>query len=222
MVRTPCASGSPSPMRSVTSSQSGVGATRRAIRDRDGVGDARCALGITAPAGFAASAQANAASGERAPSWLTGVRSPRACCGQRTWRVAPSSSWMRSSRLYLQTRSVRHSDPVLICPQPLPTARSAMVVSSVSPERCDVDRRVARVARDADRLERLRERSDLIELDQDGVARRACRCPRAGSPGSSRRDRLPRAAYAAPSLRVSEAQPSQSSSARPSSIDTTG
>jgi len=33
--------------------------------------------------------------------------------------------------------------------------------------RCD--RRVARLARDADRLERLRERPDLVELDQDGV-----------------------------------------------------
>ena len=47
----------------------------------------------------------------------------------------PRTSSMRNSWLYLATRSVRESDPVLICPTPLPTAKSAMVVSSVSPER---------------------------------------------------------------------------------------
>jgi len=47
----------------------------------------------------------------------------------------PSSSSMRSSWLYLQIRSVRQTDPVLICPVQLPTTRSAMVVSSVSPLR---------------------------------------------------------------------------------------
>ena len=45
---------------------------------------------------------------------------------------------MRSSRLYLATRSDRAGAPVLIWPQPVATARSAMVVSSVSPERCDM------------------------------------------------------------------------------------
>ena len=44
---------------------------------------------------------------------------------------------MRSSRLYLATRSERESDPVLIWPHPEPTARSAIVVSSVSPDRCE-------------------------------------------------------------------------------------
>ena len=42
---------------------------------------------------------------------------------------------MRSSWLYLATRSLRAGAPLLICPQPSATARSAMVVSSVSPER---------------------------------------------------------------------------------------
>src|SRR5215831_497191 len=49
--------------------------------------------------------------------------------------AAPSSSSIRSSWLYLQTRSVRLAEPVLICPAAVPTARSAIVESSVSPER---------------------------------------------------------------------------------------
>ena len=36
------------------------------------------------------------------------------------------------------TLSVRDGAPVLICPQPVATARSAIVTSSVSPERCDI------------------------------------------------------------------------------------
>ena len=46
----------------------------------------------------------------------------------------PARSSMRSSWLYLATRSDRAGAPVLICPQPVATARSAMVVSSVSPD----------------------------------------------------------------------------------------
>src|SRR3954451_209366 len=52
--------------------------------------------------------------------------------------AAPSSSSMRRSWLYLQIRSVRLADPVLICPAAVPTARSAIVESSVSPERCEM------------------------------------------------------------------------------------
>src|SRR5262249_61610509 len=48
---------------------------------------------------------------------------------------APSCSSMRSSWLYFATRSERDGAPVLIWPQPVATARSAIVVSSVSPER---------------------------------------------------------------------------------------
>ena len=47
----------------------------------------------------------------------------------------PSSSSMRRRRLYLATRSLRLGAPLLICPAFRATARSAMVVSSVSPER---------------------------------------------------------------------------------------
>src|SRR5580704_4464295 len=46
-----------------------------------------------------------------------------------------SSSSIRSSWLYLATRSDRHGAPVLIWPQLSATTRSAIVVSSVSPER---------------------------------------------------------------------------------------
>ena len=49
--------------------------------------------------------------------------------------LPPSSSSMRSSWLYFATRSVREAEPVLIWPQLVATAMSAMVVSSVSPER---------------------------------------------------------------------------------------
>ena len=82
---------------------------------------------------------------------------------------APSSSSMRSSWLYLQMRSVRLADPVLIWPAAVPTARSAIVVSSVSPERCEMIVGVAGVTRHADRVERFGDRADLIELDQNGV-----------------------------------------------------
>src|SRR5215468_11105240 len=55
------------------------------------------------------------------------------------YRDSPtSSSSMRSRRLNFATRSERQSDPVLIWPAPVPTARSAIVVSSVSPERCEI------------------------------------------------------------------------------------
>ena len=45
---------------------------------------------------------------------------------------------MRSSWLYFATRSLRAGAPVLICPQLVATARSAIVTSSVSPLRCDI------------------------------------------------------------------------------------
>ena len=49
--------------------------------------------------------------------------------------MSPNSSSMRSSWLYLATRSVRLGAPVLIWPALRATAMSAMVASSVSPER---------------------------------------------------------------------------------------
>ncbi len=35
-------------------------------------------------------------------------------------------------------RSVREAEPVLICPEPVATTKSARNVSSVSPERCEM------------------------------------------------------------------------------------
>ncbi len=48
---------------------------------------------------------------------------------------SPNSSSIRSNWLYFAMRSVREAEPVLIWPAPVATARSAMNVSSVSPER---------------------------------------------------------------------------------------
>jgi hypothetical protein len=45
---------------------------------------------------------------------------------------------MRSNWLYFATRSLRAGAPPLNCPQFVATARSAIVVSSVSPLRCDI------------------------------------------------------------------------------------
>ena len=70
-------------------------------------------------------------------------------CSQPDWRrwgkaprpayvaALPRRSSIRSNWLYLATRSVRHNEPVLICVAADATDRSAIVVSSVSPERCD-------------------------------------------------------------------------------------
>merc|ERR1719414_2043993 len=51
--------------------------------------------------------------------------------------LSPSSSSMRMSWLYFALRSERHGAPVLIWPVHKPTAMSAIVTSSVSPERCE-------------------------------------------------------------------------------------
>merc|ERR1712050_770057 len=51
--------------------------------------------------------------------------------------LSPSSSSMRINWLYFALRSERQGAPVLICPVQSPTARSAMVTSSVSPDRCE-------------------------------------------------------------------------------------
>lgn len=51
------------------------------------------------------------------------------------WAAGPRISSIRRSWLYLQIRSVRLADPVLIWPVPNATAKSAMKVFSVSPER---------------------------------------------------------------------------------------
>ena len=52
--------------------------------------------------------------------------------------ASPSQPSMRSNWLYLAMRSLRDRDPVLIWPALVATARSAMVTSSVTPERCEI------------------------------------------------------------------------------------
>ena len=47
--------------------------------------------------------------------------------------VSPNASSIRRSWLYLAIRSEREADPVLICPVFKATAKSAIVLSSVSP-----------------------------------------------------------------------------------------
>ena len=54
---------------------------------------------------------------------------------------SPRSSSIRKSWLYFATRSDRAGAPALICPALTATARSAIVVSSVSPERCEITAR---------------------------------------------------------------------------------
>ena len=55
--------------------------------------------------------------------------------GETNSAEAPSSCSIARSRLYLAIRSLRQSEPVLIWPPPIPTEKSAMKASSVSPER---------------------------------------------------------------------------------------
>jgi hypothetical protein len=46
------------------------------------------------------------------------------------------------SWLYLASRSERDSEPVLVWPQLVATAKSAIVEFSVSPDRCDIRARI--------------------------------------------------------------------------------
>ena len=61
--------------------------------------------------------------------------------------------------------------PVLIWPLPVATARSAMNVSSVSPDRWLMTTPQPGVLRGPDRGPRLAQRPDLVDLDQDRVRR---------------------------------------------------
>src|SRR5271165_105217 len=74
--------------------------------------------------------------GPTRPVWAHWPRANRGNAPRPAY-TAPSlsRSSIRSSWLYLATRSERHGAPVLIWPQLSATARSAIVVSSVSPDR---------------------------------------------------------------------------------------
>ena len=134
---------------------------------------------------------------------------------------SPRSSSMRSSWLNLATRSDRAGAPALICPQLVATARSAIVVSSVSPERWDItDAYAERVATEtASRVSV----SVPIWLT---FTRMALATP--ASMPRSRRSTLvtnkssPTSCTRSLNASVSMRHPSQSSSAMPSSMDTIG
>ena len=87
--------------------------------------------------GAAVAARARLAVGGQGRSASGGDRrAPRARRRGRR-RSSPSSSEIRIRRLYLAVRSPRTGAPVLIWPAPRATARSAMIGSSVSPERSE-------------------------------------------------------------------------------------
>ena len=66
---------------------------------------------------------------------------PQECRFAGESRAEPSSLSIRNKRLNLATRSLRQPEPVFKWPAPTATVRSAMVVSSVSPERCEMKQR---------------------------------------------------------------------------------
>ena len=103
---------------------------------------------------------------EHAHAWL-GLH--RNSSRPRYSAAGPSMASMRSSRLYFATRSVREQEPVLICPAPVATAKSAMVVSFGFPRTVGDHGPIARVLRHADRGKGLGQGADLIRLDEDGV-----------------------------------------------------
>ncbi len=76
--------------------------------------------------------------------------------------------------MYFATRSVRDGAPVLIWPAFTATARSAIVVSSVSPERWEITVAYPAARRDLDRLQRLGQRPDLVHLDENCVPHALC------------------------------------------------
>ena len=74
----------------------------------------------------------------------------------------PNSSSMRSNWLYFAIRSLRLSEPVLICPLLVATAMSAMVASSVSPERWAGHSGIAVTLSHLNSIQSFGQRTDLI------------------------------------------------------------
>src|SRR5918992_1093045 len=135
--------------------------------------------------------------------------------------VSPSSSSIRSRRLYFAVRSPREGAPALIWPAPVATARSAMVVSSVSPDRWETTRpKPASAAWETTSRASVSvpiwltfTRMALQDSSSTPWARRSGFVTNRSSPTSWHRP--PRAS-------VMARQPSQSSSASGSSTDTMG
>ena len=77
---------------------------------------------------------------------------------------------MRSTSFHFAMRSERVNEPTLSWPASQPTARCAMVTSSVSPERADTMVREPRLLGGVERGLGLGDRAGLVRLDQHGVA----------------------------------------------------
>ena len=128
---------------------------------------------------------------------------------------SPRSSSILRSWLYLATRSERAGAPALICPALTATARSAIVVSSVSPERCEIT-----VAYEAP-LARATVSSVSVSvpiwlsLTKMALATPS-RMPRSRIPALVTKMSSPTSCTRSPNAFVQAAQPSQSSSAMPS------
>jgi Family of unknown function (DUF6152) len=75
---------------------------------------------------------------DRSPSLNSSNHSRNQRNSRLNFAWSPSSSLMRRSWLYFATRSVRDMEPVLIWPALVATARSAINVSSLSPERWEI------------------------------------------------------------------------------------
>jgi hypothetical protein len=127
---------------------------------------------------------------------------------------------MRISWLYLASRSERASEPVLICPQLVATARSAMVRPR-SRRSGATSRRCSRLVRHLDGVERFGQRADLVDLDQDRVGDAHLDAV-AQARGLVTNRSSPTSWHLSPIKSVSAFQPSQSSSAMPSSMEMIG
>src|SRR5918996_4008301 len=135
--------------------------------------------------------------------------------------ISPSSCSIRRSRLYLAVRSPRDGAPALICPAPVATARSAMVVSSVSPDRCEITRpKPASAARVT--TSRVSVSVPIwLGFTRIALAARA-RIPASSRSGFVTNRSSPTIWHRPPRASVAAVHPSQSSSPSGSSIDSIG
>ena len=121
----------------------------------------------------------------------------------------------------MATRSERAGAPVLICPALTATTRSAIVVSSVSPDRCEIT-----VPYDAPLASATVSSVSVsvpiwLSLTRMALATPS-RMPRSRISALVTKMSSPTSCTRPPSALVEAAQPSQSSSAMPSSSDTIG
>src|SRR6185369_12135972 len=135
--------------------------------------------------------------------------------------ASSSSSSIRSSWLYLATRSLRAGAPVLIWPQLVATARSAIVTSSVSPERWLIMHRYpelwARVT-----ASNVSDRVPIWLTFTSSALAAPLVIPSSRRSGLVTNRSSPTICTRSPSWAVNAIHPSQSSSLNGSSIDTSG